>query len=330
MRFFSKRSKMNFILILFVLTNFIFCSTGAIHKKAKEHNYQAVKLINDNNLEMAEKHLELALEYNKNYAEAYNNLGIIYLRQNRVDRAERYFSLAIEYNSDFAEAHNNMGYIFLIKGDFKKAEQRFKSALSIDPAFVNARLNLARTYLLSQEYKKAESELLKLKILSDDEEVYILLINLYVKMGRVSDSFSLLDEMISNDKMNTKGFYLRGYLNLVLNRCNDAIEDFEMIKNDYLKQKEFYINYSAAYICLKDYQKAEAILNKALFTYSDDPSLLFNLGKIHYEKENYQTAVDYFKKSYELGFSQACFYLLDTLFKLNKKDESSKLSFNCK
>ncbi|MCX7958000.1 MAG: tetratricopeptide repeat protein [Deltaproteobacteria bacterium] len=318
-------------LSLFLLLILLFsCSNSVIHKRAKEHNLNAIKLINENKLEMAEKHLELALEYNKNYAEAYNNLGIIYLRQNKPEKAERFFSLAIEYNSDFAEAHNNLGYIYLLKKDYKKAQQRFKSALNIDPSFINARLNLARSYIISGEIDKAESELLKLKLLSGNEDVNSLLVNVYIKTGKISQGFALTDEMVADEKMNSKGLYLRGFLNLTLNRCIDALTDFEKVEKMYSGLMEFIVNYSAALICVRNFEKAENILRKALEIQSDEPAVLFNLGKIEYEKKNFQNAEIYFRKSYESGFIPSCSYLVDTLFTLGRKDESIKISSSCK
>ncbi len=318
------------LLLIILLTVLFSCHSSAVHKKAKEHNLNAVRLINENSLEMAEKHLELALEYNKNYSEAYNNLGIIYLRQNRIDKAEKFFSLAIEYNSDFAEAHNNLGYIYLVRQDYKKAQQRFRSALNIDPAFTNARLNLARAYILTGENEKAESELQKLRILSDSEEVFSLLVNVYIKLGRISDAFSVTEDMIASEKMSSKGLYLRGFLNLTLNRCDESLSDFEKVKSEYSGLKEYTVNYAAALICTKEYEKAEAILKKALGNQSDDPAILFNLGKVKYEMKNYQSAEFYFRKSYESGFSPSCSYLVDTLFVNGKKEESIKISSGCK
>lgn len=318
-----------FLLICFLFFN-ISCASYGIHRKAKEHNLSAIRLINDNNLEMAEKHLELALEYNKNYAEAYNNLGIIYLKQNKIDKAERFFLTAIEYNRDFAEAHNNLGYIYMVKGEYKRAQQRLKTALNIDPAFTNARLNLARVYILLGDLKNAEAELLKLKILLDDEEVNTLLFDIYLKSGKISDGFSIVENMIASEKMHTKGVYLRGFMNLSLGRCADAINDFESVKGFYLNQIEFYINFAAAYICNTEYGEAETLLKKALYIKSDEPAVLFNLGRIEYERKNLSAAEDYFRRSMDLGFTKACDYLIDTLFKLGKKEESLKVLSTCK
>lgn len=316
--------------ILSVLIACISCSTPGIHKRAKEHNLKAVELINKGNYEMAEKSLELALEYNKNYAEAYNNLGVIYLRQNKLEKAEEFFSVAIEYNGDFAEAHNNLGYVYLLQGRINKAEQRFKSALNIDPAFANARLNLSRLYILTNKYEEAESQLKKLKLISDNEEVFSLLVNIYIKMQKINKAFELIDEMISKKEYSTKGYYLRGFLNLTLNRCEDAISDFTSIEREYANSIEFKTNLAASYICNKNFEQAKLILEKILSIQSDEPTALFNLGRIAYENKQYNEAEGYFEKSFRLGFGQACPYLVDVLFKNGKKDESIRISSSCK
>ncbi|MGC9043318.1 MAG: tetratricopeptide repeat protein [Myxococcota bacterium] len=319
------------LVILFIIVSFVSsCSTGRIHKKAIEYNFKGMQMIKDGNYEMAEKSLEIAIEYNKDYPEPYNNLGIIYLRQNKIEKAEKYFSLAIEYNNDFAEAHNNLGYVYLLKGELKKAEQRFKNALNIDPSFTNARLNLARTYILLENLDKAEDELLKLRLISESEEVFSLLINTYIKKGRINKAFEVVELMSHNKNYQKKGIYLRGFLNLTLNRCNDAVQDFEKVQNDFLDNKEFLLNLSAAFLCNQEYEKAERILTGLLKMQADEPTVLFNLGKIEYEKKNYESAELYFKKSYELGFKSSCSYLVDTLFMNGKDEESLKVSKWCK
>jgi len=321
-------NKIIFTLLSFIL--FFACTSSAIHRKAKELNYKAVNLIKEGNLDMAERHLELALEYNKDYPEAYNNLGVIYMRQNKIDKAEKYFSLAINYNSDFAEAHNNLGYIYLINGDIKKAEQRLKCALNIDPSFENARFNLARTYYLAKDYDNAESELKKLMIISENVEFYLLLIDVYIKKNKIADAFSLIDEIMKKERFLSKALYIRGYLNIILNRCEDAISDFEKIKQEYKNSMDFLINLSAGYICTKDYSKAEPILKGLLQIQKDEPLVLYNLGRIEYERKNYEMAQIYFKKSFEQGFVPACSYLVDALFAGGKNDESIKVASKCK
>jgi len=315
--------------ILF-FTILLSCTTVGIHKKAKEYNLKAVELINQGNYEMAERSLEIALEYNKNYAEAYNNLGIIYLRQNKLNKAEEFFSVAIEYNGDFAEAHNNLGYVYMLEGRTNKAEQRFKSALNIDPSFVNARVNLARLYILDKRYEEAESQLKKLRLISSSEEVYSLLINVYIRTNKINKAFELVDEMIESKEYSTKGYYLRGYLNLTLNRCNDAISDFRKVEREYENSIEFLTNLSASFICKKDYENGKIVLKKVLMIQPDEPAALFNLGKIAYENNDYIEAERYFDRSYKSGFVQACPYLVDVLFHNGKKEESMKISEMCK
>ncbi len=316
--------------MIVLLVFFVCCSSARIHKMAIQHNSKGVEMIKAGNYEMAEKSLELALEYNKNYSEPYNNLGIIYLKQNKLDKAEEYFSLALQYNGDFAEAHNNLGYVYLLKGKLNRAEQRFKSALNIDPSFVNARLNLSRLYIITNRVDLAEQELLKLKLISKEEEIYDLLFNIYVKTNMVNKAFELVNEMISSKKYFSKGVYYRGFINLMLNRCEEAVVDMLKAHPDYVNNLEYYINLSAAYICKKDYENAENILKDVLKMQPDEPSALFNLGRIAYENKNYLDAENYFRKSYNSGFGSACSFLVDTLFINGKEDESKKFSLLCR
>ncbi|PIE19610.1 MAG: hypothetical protein CSA65_01705 [Proteobacteria bacterium] len=122
---------------------------------------EGMTLIQRGDLDRAEARLTLALEYNPNYAEAYNGLGLVYYHRGQRWRAMKTFRRALLLDGELAEAHNNLGVVLLERGDYRDAAACFQAALAIDPGYANARFNLALGLLQTGKLIAAEKELLK-------------------------------------------------------------------------------------------------------------------------------------------------------------------------
>jgi Tfp pilus assembly protein PilF len=135
------------------------CKTAApIHPLAIEHNTYGTRYLEEGNLDKAQHRFELALEYNPDYPEPFNNLCLIDIRRGKLDRAKERCIKALRLNNDFAEAHNNLGYIYLQQSSNGKAHDAFKSALRVNPGYIEARYNLALTLLKLKRFADARVE----------------------------------------------------------------------------------------------------------------------------------------------------------------------------
>jgi tetratricopeptide (TPR) repeat protein len=68
--------------------------------------------------------------------------GTLLVRQGRIREAEEYFARAIAIRSDYAQAHNELGLIFAGKHKTGKAVACFNRAIRADPSFADAHFNL--------------------------------------------------------------------------------------------------------------------------------------------------------------------------------------------
>jgi tetratricopeptide (TPR) repeat protein len=68
--------------------------------------------------------------------------GTLLIRQGRIREAEEYFARAIAIRSDYAQAHNELGLIFAGKHKTGKAVACFNRAIRADPSFADAHFNL--------------------------------------------------------------------------------------------------------------------------------------------------------------------------------------------
>lgn len=80
---------------------------------------------------MAQYQKTLAIK--PDYAEAYNNLGLVLIQQERAEEAIAHFRKAVAIKLDYADAHNNLGSAFFQQGRLDEAIAQYQKALAIKP-----------------------------------------------------------------------------------------------------------------------------------------------------------------------------------------------------
>ncbi|MGI5862783.1 MAG: tetratricopeptide repeat protein [Myxococcales bacterium] len=124
------------------------CKTATlIHPLASEHNAYGTQYLEQGLLDKAQHRFELALEYNPDYPEPYNNLCLVWIKRENYDKAKDLCIKALRLNNDFAEAYNNLGYIYLQEKSYGRAHDAFVNALKVNPGYIEARYNLCLTLL---------------------------------------------------------------------------------------------------------------------------------------------------------------------------------------
>jgi len=81
----------------------------------------------------ARHEFQQALKLDKNYPEAYNNLGALYYNSRKYGSAIREYKKAIKLNQDNASFHSNLGTAYFSQKDFDHATKEYQRAMQIDP-----------------------------------------------------------------------------------------------------------------------------------------------------------------------------------------------------
>jgi Flp pilus assembly protein TadD len=82
--------------------------------------------------------------------------------------ASDYLQRAIELRPDYAEALNNLGIVFVRQQDFAKAEEQFRAGIRVAPNFDQSYLNLARLYVMRSDKEKGREVLEQLLRIQPD------------------------------------------------------------------------------------------------------------------------------------------------------------------
>ena len=141
---------------------------------ATELNEKAFALCNHGfytNVAKAIEYLEQAILLDRNYGEAYSNLGLAYDNKGDYDKAIEYYKKALKIilrklgseHPNVAIYYNNLGFAYREKGDYDKAIEYFQKALKIGlrklgsehPNVAFYYNNLGKTYNNKGDYDKA-------------------------------------------------------------------------------------------------------------------------------------------------------------------------------
>jgi tetratricopeptide (TPR) repeat protein len=120
---------------------------AAVHPRAAEEVRRGYAYLDAADQERAAIAFAHALEFDPDFPEALNGLGIVARRAGDLDGALRRFEQAVRIAPDFAEGHANLGETLLAGARDSAAEGELRAALRIDPDLADARENLARALL---------------------------------------------------------------------------------------------------------------------------------------------------------------------------------------
>jgi Tfp pilus assembly protein PilF len=111
---------------------------------AKAENEKAMKALERQRLDKAEKHLQQALICDVAYGPAHNNLGQIYFSQAKYYLAAWEFEYAVKLMPERPEPYNNLGLVYEKVGKLNEAIETFDTGLKLQPNNPELLGNLAR------------------------------------------------------------------------------------------------------------------------------------------------------------------------------------------
>lgn len=85
----------------------------------------------------ARKNFDRAIKLNKNYANAYANLAVVYYQQGSYGKSIRYYDKAIQLDDTQAVFFNNRAASLFAKKQYEKATTDYNKALQLDPEILD-------------------------------------------------------------------------------------------------------------------------------------------------------------------------------------------------
>lgn len=126
-----------------------------IPARARKEVERACKLLGKLDLTDAEQSLRKAIAIYPDFAEAYNNLGVIYGRLGDREHEREALEKAIRINERLAPAYVNLGKMRIAAGDFASAETALNKASRFDPVDPATLILLAYSELMDRRFEEA-------------------------------------------------------------------------------------------------------------------------------------------------------------------------------
>ena len=193
--------------VLVLMVCLVSCA-GASKQDAKNaaYHYQlGISYLNDNNIQPAFVELQKALELDPRNKDVHEVIGIIYLTNLQdYPNAVKHFREALELDRNFSEAANNLGNAYASIGKFDEAVKSYEAAIA-NPLYKNAAMamyNLGMVYYRLSKFDDAiNAQKDALKRYSDFYLPYYGLALCYNAKGQYGDAATAMARAIELDPL---------------------------------------------------------------------------------------------------------------------------------
>jgi CHAT domain-containing protein/tetratricopeptide (TPR) repeat protein len=225
--------------------------------------------------------LSLVLEKNPYDVEALELLGDTYEKIGKHDKARDVWKklTAIE------PPYNYLVHAYIQLKRYKEATEVLLSVLEKNPVNAEALTLLGDTYEKMDKYDKARDVRQKLiEIEPRNEKGYMNQISAYRWLRRYEDAINASKKLISISPSNLYAHFSLGHLYMEMKEYEKAITEFLLAKQ--FDEGYFFANdVSSAYLALKKYDQAIAVLKEAITLKPDNYENYFKLAEV-YSKAN--------------------------------------------
>jgi tetratricopeptide (TPR) repeat protein len=268
-----------------------------------------------------------SIDTNPDFAEAHNNLGVLFSELKRYPEAEKEYREALRINPDFAAAHNNLGLLFSELKRYPEAEKEYKEALGINSDYASAHYNLGILLSELKRYPEAEKEYKEaLRINPDYTEAHNNLGILLYELKRYPEAEKEYKEALRINPDYANAHYNLGALLYDLKRYPEAEKEYKDALRINPDDADAHYNLGILLSELKRYEEAEEEYKDALRINPDDALAHNNLGNLLYKLKRYDEAEKEYKEALRINpdLAEAHYNLGILLYELKRYPEAEK------
>jgi len=270
----------------------------------KGKNYYQTNKPDD--LKIAERMFEKALEIDPDLAYAYSGLSDVYAfqymayydrSQERIDKAKEQALKAIEISPQLPEAHRSLGRYYMFAGEFDEAEKSFLKAIEYNPKYAIGYRTLAWLKEMTGDHKNAiEWAKMALKYSPNDTETLLLLSLINMDLKKYTVALATLQRAIELAPDYGRAYYNLGLVYEKLGVLELALENYlQAIK--YKGDPNAYVEAGYIYLINQEYDKARATLEESIREGCFPFIAYYYLGYTEKMSGNSNKEDEYFKKS---------------------------------
>lgn len=233
----------------------------------------------------------------------HENLGLAYEKQNLFEKAKEKFSDAIELNTNSSDGGslNQMGLYFYSRENYDNAIDYYGKALERESNNIDYLYNIAMAYEKKEEVNKALQYYLEAEKIQNSDDLQNRIGLMYYRQNEHEKAIKYFSNASELNKLNPVYLENIASSNRLLGKTDLAekyLEEAIKVKPD----NDFaYNELGRIYFEKRDYDKAISLCKKALEFHPDNFQYYENLGFAYRDKDEPETAVSYFLKSIEIN-----------------------------
>jgi superkiller protein 3 len=292
------------------------------------HNNQGVALLAQNDLDRAEVEFKTACELDPLYADAFNNLGLIYKYKGQFQLSISALETAAKLKPKWAAPHSHLGAVYLATGDLDKAVKALTKATNLDKKYADAYYNLGIVYLAkakkSSDPKKDWQNAVQAlrQATTVDTRLYhahLDLADTYRRLGELEKAILRYRLAIETNPRDPEPWRHLGELYTQTGDTEKAGECAEKVKLLEPKSQEDLVKTGESLVAQRRYDEAMSLFLRALEKNPNDPIIHFDVGYLLDQQGKHAQAVGAYQKAVQLkpDFLPAFFNLGAALKKLN-------------
>jgi tetratricopeptide (TPR) repeat protein len=265
------------------------------------------------------------IKLNAKCTDAYISLGNLYLLNKQKTEAEKYFDEAIKLGTRNAKVYQGKASIAKENGNHDAAYTNYTKAIELDDNYGQGFFERGELLFNKQKFKEAiidfnNAEKRNFK----SEKLYTLRAQAKIKQGDLDAALGDLNIVTTTYKSkNAELYFYIGNAHFMKNDWGAAAKDYGKaisVKPGYV---EAYLERGKCYLLAgkNKYQMAQLDFNQVLKLKPESEEAAFGLGKIFFETNKYEQAIEYLGKSIKQAPSADTYYLRSKCYYKMKKEK---------
>lgn len=278
---------------------------AAVERKPDDtelRTYYARRLVDENRFDDALAQFGILLDANANNVDAIYALGLLNLQRNKLDVAEGHFRHLLQLGQRADEANYYLGQIAEHRKDWAAALTAYEAVRS-GRYYLEAQIRIAVVYNNQDGIEKARRHLQSITPTSAEVELRLYLAEgeLLREAGMYAEAVDMYTEALGNLPDNTELLYARALIAEKIDRLDITEGDLRSILE---REPENAQALNALGYTLADrtdrLEEALGYIQRAHKLKPNDPAIIDSMGWIHYRLGQYDKALEYLNKAFEL------------------------------
>ena len=282
-------------------------------------------LVGAKRLEEARRQFQILAEQNPKDADTLFALGVLATEARQYDEAVARFTQALPLGARTAEIYYELGRVEELRKNYGKAKEWY-ARVNDEDRYLSAQVHIGMILAKSGDFSAMSAHFTKLRQDNPQEAVSLLISEAEVlrEEKRYQQGFDLLSQALAQYPDNPDVLYTRTLLAERLDRLDIVERDLRRLIDANPKNGQAL---NALGYTLADrtdrYQEALQYLQQAVALLPNDPAVLDSMGWVYYRLGQYDKALDYLRRAYQLSEDDEIgAHLSEVLWVAGQRDEA--------